>query len=450
MENVLRVGIAVCIAGCGHPASPLHTDGSIPTGGDGSDGSDGGVVAVRGTVHVTVLDPTQAGVPAPGVPVVYVDPDGTVVAAIDTDINGKSQGDVLPGGSVTTVQILPERARVQLRTTLGVAPGDDLVIGSVGSPSPGGAGSFTVHWPAAPGNPTGYNVYGPCGLAGLPQSPTLSVTFSVTAACAHDPMEILVWAHDDLGHTIAFNDGAAIPFVPGGSATLPDAWSSGMGFRASYINLAGVSDIDFERRATAGEGFLSLGFASIHGGASATAVMTVPSVAVSRMHSSLFGTTGGSQEVWQAIAGDAPAYTLDGADALLAWLTELQPDASGQRFHVGRITAGTSSAAADLLELDLSWFRNGTSYLWSVFGPDASDVPLPALPSSLGAGLHPMPGDSVRATAILYEADTLAGYDAVRASIDKVLSDTFQDMRRSNARRARTSASRSQDVGVGL
>src|SRR5262249_25720365 len=159
-----------------------------------------------------------------------------------------------PGGSVTAVEMMPQRQLVQLRTILAIEPGDDLVIGSDSRVA--SAGSFTVDWPAAPGNPDTYNVYGPCGLVSVTGSQTLSLTFSVTTACEHDTMEILVWARDPANNTIGFDDAAAIPFVAGGSATLPDAWSGGMGFRASYTNLAGVSAIDFERRVTQGAGFL--------------------------------------------------------------------------------------------------------------------------------------------------------------------------------------------------
>src|SRR5262249_16291881 len=145
----------------------------------------------------------------------------------------------------------------------------------------------------------------------------------------------------------------------------------------------------------------------------------------------------------------APTYELDGASTLLAWLTGPQPDASGQRFHIGRITAGTSSAPADLLELDLSWARPGAFYQWNVFGPDADEVRLPALPSPLGAGLNPTPADAVKAMATLYEADTLAGYGVVRANIDKTLGETFQDVRRSPAQRVRVSSSGFRDPGTG-
>jgi hypothetical protein len=438
MGNVLWVGIAVCVMGCGHGASSSPPDGG-GADGDGGPAGDAAIVKLRGTVHVTVLDPGGTGAPAPGVPVVYADPDGTVVAAINTDLRGRSQADVLSGGSITALYPTPQGTFVRMQTTLGVEPGDDVVIGS--APEPRSDGAFTVHWPAAPGSPRTYRVYGPCGLLAITGADTLSSTFSVPAVCDRDPMELLVWAVDVQDHTIGFDDASAIPFVVGGTVTLPDAWTSGMGFRASYTNLSGVSAIDFSRSVPDESGFSSIGQVFTNGGPGGTSVQTVPITAAGQMSSLLRGSAGGTQVVWQAIAGDAPTYQLDGGATLLAWLTPPRLDAAGQRVHVGRVTAGTSGAVADLLELDLSWVATGIYHQWTVFGPDAEDLQLPLLPSSLGAGLNLPAGVGVDAKAILHDADVVAGYAAVRANIDQALATTLQRVRRGQAKLVRTSSS---------
>jgi hypothetical protein len=167
------------------------------------------------------------------------------------------------------------------------------------------------------------------------------------------------------------------------------------------------------------------------------------------MRSSFFESANVSQVVWQTLAGDAPSYEIDGERTLLPWPTDLQLDASRQRVHIDKIRAGTSGAAADLLELDLRWFRNGTFYAWSVFGPDTDDVQLPALPLILGAGLGLTSEDNPQAGAILYEADNVSGYDAVRANIDKVLVETFGSMPRGPTQRTRVATNRVHDVFAG-
>src|SRR4051812_20585045 len=82
----------------------------------------------RGTVHVTVLDPSGTGAAAVGANVVFLDPDGTLVKKASTDSAGKADADVLPGASVTA--IIAVNTAFALQTVLAVKPGDDLVIGT--------------------------------------------------------------------------------------------------------------------------------------------------------------------------------------------------------------------------------------------------------------------------------------------------------------------------------
>src|SRR4051812_11718103 len=91
--RVMRRGLLVVLclfSGCGkvNPAEPADA----PQDAD-----------PRGPVHVTVRDVIGNGAPAPNIPVVFIDPDGTVVADIVSDADGRATANVLPGASVSAV-----------------------------------------------------------------------------------------------------------------------------------------------------------------------------------------------------------------------------------------------------------------------------------------------------------------------------------------------------------
>lgn len=437
MGPAFRIGFVWCVAACGHvvPQAPDGGgtgDGSVSDSGnvtDSSNETDGGVDApsnVRGTVRVTVLDRSGNGAPAVGVPVVFIDPDGTLVKTASADSNGKADADVLPGGSVTTVVALT--SSYQIRTTLGIKPGDDLVLGSRSADTTA-AGNVTVSWPQAPGSPAFYYIYGPCGFATLVNGSTLAATMPITNGCKPDTTEILVWARDSAGGTVSFNDKANVPLVIGGTVTMANAWTGSLSFTASYTNLTSIGSITAERRFTDGAGFASSDIQNTIGLSSKTFNFLVPSGATARMVSTLGLSSGATQTVRQKLPGNASTYGLDVGGTLLAWLDGVTFDAATQTFHILKTTAGTANAVPDLLQVSSSWQRGQTFYDWAVFGPDADTFQLPVLPASVGTALNPTASDSMSLAATSYEADTVAGYDAARANVGGALSDTLSGPR---------------------
>src|SRR5258708_6395463 len=111
--------LASCVVACS-PVKGVLLDASGPNEGLGID------APAHGVVTVTVLDPQGTGAPTQGVPVVFVDPSGMVVAHPVTDANGKASQDVKAGSSVTVVEMTSTNG-FEMIAILDVAPGDNLL-----------------------------------------------------------------------------------------------------------------------------------------------------------------------------------------------------------------------------------------------------------------------------------------------------------------------------------
>lgn len=108
------------------------------------------------TVTLTV---TNLGNPQPDVHVYFINPDGTVVATADTDATGSASAVVAAGASVTALKPFPTQlgGKVvpdEIRTFVGVKPGDHLVLNRADSDSV----SFTLQAAVAPGAQNAFNV----------------------------------------------------------------------------------------------------------------------------------------------------------------------------------------------------------------------------------------------------------------------------------------------------
>src|SRR5262249_11371622 len=87
---------AAALGGCGK-VQPLLFDASS---GDDASGID---AATDGIVKVTVLDISGNNAPEANVPVVFINPDGTVAAKTASDKDGHAQATVHIGASVTAI-----------------------------------------------------------------------------------------------------------------------------------------------------------------------------------------------------------------------------------------------------------------------------------------------------------------------------------------------------------
>jgi hypothetical protein len=383
--------------------------------------------ATRGTVHVTVLDPSGTGAPAVGASVVFLDPDGTLVKRAATDTGGKADADLLPGGSVTSVAL--QTSAYQIQSVLAVQPGDDLILG-VKTPDTMAIGNVTVSFPAyTQVTPASYTVGGPCGTgssfpppAGGP--PPASVTLSFNNTCKLDTMEIVVQANDGNGNPIAVIGKTGLPFVVNGTATVTGTYQAPRTFTGSYTNVnANITSLGMTR--TVPDGFGLSASPPIAAPPAATQVMTVAGVIGSSalIDTQLAIASRARQIVRQSISGSAASYGLDLSTTLLPWLGTPTFDAASGKLLVPTDPTGTTTAAPDLVRLAATYRRTDpvsgaqTSFTWTVFSPVAADLVLPRLPPEVGS-VMPTSTDTVTITGFSLESDAVAGYDAVRHDLN--------------------------------
>lgn len=406
---VYGIGIVAC--GFPRPADVGAVEDASNTAAD----------AGRGTVHVTVFDPGGQGVPAVGATVLFFDPDGSLVKRTSTDTNGRAEADVLPGTSVTSVA--STTTLYDLETVLAVKPGDDIAMGPHPDNSPDGIFNvtFSTFSGSTPGT-TRYTVSGPC-LAGFNTPPvgTKSVTLatSVSPFCKTNPMEIVVTA-DNTGDVITMLDQTGIPFVNNGSVTMSSQYQAPLDFKASYTNIHPIiSSLSLGRSVPVGgvvqsfrnvmtpPAMLSVAFPGAIG-AEAQVETTVDKGTVQPA----------IQRVRQNLSGSAASYGLEVGATLLPWLDTPSFDPTGRTLLVPIDSTGTTNGKPDAFRIVASYPRtdaasNKIFYTWTLYAPEPADITLPMLPPDLD-DIMPSATDVVHATATMFEADTVSGYDAVR------------------------------------
>jgi hypothetical protein len=417
MNRSLRLMILLSAIGCGsksnqppdaHPTVDSPTAIDAPSAIDAPPAIDATTV---GTGKVTVVDAQGAGTPAAFIPVVFIDPDGSLVANVMTDISGKAQADVLPGASVSAVWLTsPGQYRIQ--TVLAVKPGDDLVLGSV-LPDSTAAGTFTVTFGPVAGA-SFYYVYGPCGNV---LTSGTSAMLNMTNDCKQSPMEIQVHATDPTGAGIGYIDHLGIPFMPGGNVSLGSPSMPYQTLNAQYSNVpSAVMSVNLVRAAPDGFGYMSNGSGVPMGGMLSLNTQG-PWTSTAQAQSIFTNASGSRQEVKEVIAGNATTYSLDAGGKLLAWVSMPTLDPTTGIISVPVDATGTSGDAPDLFVLHQLFGRAGTDIDWTIFGPSPSDVTLPHLPASVGA-VNPMAGDFASPGQVtIADADDIAGYDAIRNNV---------------------------------
>lgn len=136
-----------------------------------------------GLVTITVYDATH--VPAPGVPVVFQDPDGSVVSEASTDAQGMASATMEAGGSVTCHG---GPAANTLYTFTAVKPGDQLLVGTAGPPA-----TFQVSFKLpAVANAYEYSVQTRCGSGGAGSGANPVATVGLSCS----PVDLYVSAKD--------------------------------------------------------------------------------------------------------------------------------------------------------------------------------------------------------------------------------------------------------------
>ncbi len=399
--------------GCG--GNDVHHLPDAPGTGDGSGMSDAPPDAPpHGVVTMTVFDPGGTGAPAVGIPVVFINADGTFVANVPTDSTGKSSADVMPGASVTVVEVLS--ARTEMQTVLGAQPGDNLSIG-VETPTLS-AGSFTVNFtPIVGAAAFNYEVFGPCGSV---TTTTGTATLPMVNNCKLDTMEIAVFATSSAGQPAGYLSMAGVPFINGGSVTIPQgAFKPDVTFNASYTDIsADVTNITLARSVPDGFGFAEQTNMATTGATLALS-LPAPELTTALAASKFVGPANASQQLFQNLAGNTTTYQVDVGANLLPWLGQASLDVTTGVLSMPADSTGTSGDAPDLVLYETAYSR-GTlapiNFAWVVFGPSAGNVTLPMMPAALG-NVNPQAGDTAGTSlGFSFDSDQFTGYDAVRAT----------------------------------
>lgn len=380
----------------------------------------------RGTVQVTVLDPSGAGAPAVGANVVFIDPDGTLVKRVATDTNGAAEAEVLPGASVTSIVL--NNMSYQLQTVLAVKPGDNVVLGFKNSDSTL-AGNFTISYPAY-GAATSYVIVSPCGTsfvsAPAAGGPPPAATMPIYNYCRQNAMELIVVAQDANG-PLASIEKTNVAFSSGGSTTISGSYQSLRTLTSSYTNInPNITTLTMNRSIPDAFGFNSGESVSMPG-TTAVVMVSGPPGTGGQILTTVGNATRSGQSIRQTLSGMAATYGLDLGATLLPWINTPTFDGAAGKLVVPLDATGTSNAKPDLFRVTAVYRRtdvNGltTNFSWTLFGPEAGDLVLPALPADL-AGIRPTASDTVTATsASMLEADSVTGYDAIRNDLNAAFS----------------------------
>jgi hypothetical protein len=399
--TILSWGL-LAVAACGKVSA------NADAAGNGIDAMASPDADPHGVVTVTVLNTDQSGTPVQGVPVVFFDPDGTMVGQSDSDAQGKASATVLPGANVSVVW--PKSATEYLVSTVyEIKPGDDLVLG-FRNPSKTDVATFQVSYDAFSGA-SYYEIFGPCGQADA------SNILHFQAGCKTDPFDLYVLAFASSGALMGSNAKTGVA-ISSGSVHLPSTgWNFSGQFTASYTNVPSiVTNVTVDHVSGFPGGYDSGGNGTPDATAhTASLAFTTPTVGTNAWVQSQFqGPTGSAQLVRQRIAGASTTAGMDVTATLLPWLDTPTFDAATQHFTMTAQSTGTYDMYFSELEYTRTSGSTTTNFTWVLVGPTIGTITLPTLPSDVG-NVNPLTTDTISGMLTLLIDDDGNGWDSVRA-----------------------------------
>jgi hypothetical protein len=364
----------------------------------------------HGVVTVTVLNTDQSGTPVQGVPVVFFDPDGSMVGKMPSDAKGKASATVLPGANVTVVW--PKSATsYQIATIYDIKPGDDLVVG-FRNPDSTEVGTLAVTVDPF-NNASRYDIYGPCGQADA------NHVLHFQASCKADTFDVYALAYDSSNALIGWNSKSNVALSSGSTKLDAAGWNFIGQFSAHYSNVpAAVTQITTTHTSGFPSGYAVATSPATPANGTLSLSMQAPGAGTYAWVSSSMqrGNNMGVQQIRQRVAGASTTYGLDVGANLLPWLDIPKVDAATQTVT----TTTQDSGSYDTYLVDTQYQRvvNGTtiSYEWILLGPTIGNFKYPALPSDVG-NVNPQMTDKVGTVIALLIDDDGAGWDSVRAHI---------------------------------
>lgn len=370
----------------------------------------------HGMVTVKVFDVNNPGAVVVGVPVAFVEADGTQVGHPVTGTDGVASADVHAGASASVV--IAGANNTQIQTLFGLQPGDNIILGPELAASTQ-VGTFSVTFPAY-GSATSYSVYGPCGYnSGTPMAPTVLTMYS---DCKLDTMDITVVPLDASGTGLAFLTKSNVAFVSGGSTVVTGSYTVMSPFTATLTNLnAIITNANVTRYVPD-----NYGFSNNASGTPAMGTLSVSTpgpVAAKALVSTSLSTANSSQLVMQGLAGNVQTYGFDATMTLLPWVNKPTFDVANHKIMISTDTTGTTTDTPDVVFSQVAYSRTvgttTTSFNWLAVGATATDMTLPLLPVDVG-DVMPKSTDTINGVvAAEVEADTLNGFGDVRLDLYK-------------------------------
>lgn len=417
----LVVGFGLGLGGCGG-CNDSNSVGHLPDAAPPAD------AMPPDAVSLAVID---HGVPAVGVTVYFLNADGSVAKAAVTDGDGIATAVITTGGSVTAIRPFttpPPPAGAfapdELRTFLGVKPGDHLVLSQAATDTvtvtfdaaaPDG-GDFNTSYQVLTTCGAGVNTLDPGGSSNGSGSPDPGSTFDLQNC--HGAADIAVMASGgglDAPQGL-YHANATLP--PGGNAMVSlrdDAYAELTDVTFTYTN-APDATITVLHSPVLPNGFLGPYSATADSTTDNSATISEVAVpaAMEVIDSSL--TLNNLHEVvdWGPYS---TVYTLDLDNVLLREVTD------GPTFDVatGKIswTEATSGATPSLTIAGILVTREDpfAKWHWEIVAPySPSGIVLPHLPTD-SMNWMPLPTDDPVTVDPIQNIEVTGGYDAVRSHI---------------------------------
>lgn len=365
------------------------------------------------------------GVPVGGVPVYFLNADGSVASATVTDGTGTASAEVTAGGSVTALRPFTTQAPTaapggdELRTFLGVKPGDHLVLSRAATDSVNV--TFDAAVPDGGDAGTTFQLVTTCGGGATPISP--DGTTSVELDNCHGAADIAV---------VASGGGLDPPqSLYHASATLPlgelvpvslrdDAYVDASPVTFSYMN-APDAPITVLHSPGLPHGYLGPYVATVDAGTTDATISEAAVPAAMEVVDSSLTLDGNQHEVvdWGPYS---TTYTADLSPSNVL----LREGIDGPTFDIPTAkltwTEATAGATPDTTVAAIQVTRGEATWRWEIAGPYSSaGIVFPHLPADAATWI-PTTGDTVTADP-LTNVKVSGGYNAVRGHIFDIHDD---------------------------
>lgn len=416
--------VLALLAGCGDDGVNHLADAPVAPDGPSPD------APTSGAVTLTV---TQDGSPRAGVDVYFLAADNALVAKVPTNAQGVASATMGLGGSVTAIDpFLFKTSTRDLRTFVGVKPGDNLKLSTGGTAAQNVATNFTVTLPTD-AFASSYEMHTSCGTLHFDGGGGGSGSGSGTAIGGPSTLygcgatiDVLLETFDTGGLPLGAIYKANVALSEGATIDLSaDAYTTPVPTGTiNWANVpAGYTQVDARVGLATAKGPLRETFVTPGQVAAGAASTTFPrpavtaGIAITQSHPSPTNFIGEQILVDWAPQSTAPV-AVDLAGALLPTYST-SPSVSAATRTVTWAATGTGVTP------DFAWATLNASRLdgksttfwdWSIVVPySTTTFTLPTLPADV-AELNFMASDDVQIDDLI-TAKVPGGYDAVRATL---------------------------------